>query len=54
MGVYDVTDRTGAALVGWTRVWPATREPWSYDHHDPATRAAEREGGIDRIMVGTR
>jgi hypothetical protein len=26
------------------RVRPATRDPWSYDRHDPATRAAEREG----------
>jgi hypothetical protein len=23
---------------------PATRDPWSYDHHDRATKAAERDG----------
>jgi hypothetical protein len=36
--------RTGAALIRWTPVRPATRAPWSYDHHDSVIRAAEREG----------
>ena len=48
MGVNELTHRTGAMLVGWTRVRPATHDPWSYDHHDPATRAAERAGVENR------
>jgi hypothetical protein len=52
VGMMGVTHRTGA-LVGWARDRPATRDPWSYDHQDPATRAAERER-IDRISAGER
>jgi hypothetical protein len=46
MGVKDLTHTTRAVLASLEqqRVRPATRDPWSYDRHDPATRAAEREG----------
>jgi hypothetical protein len=46
MGVNDLTHTTRAVLASLEqqRVRPATRDPWSYDRHDPATRAAEREG----------
>jgi hypothetical protein len=44
----------GVALVAFT--WKGMSErrpadPWNYDYHDPATRAAEREG-IDRLVGG--
>jgi hypothetical protein len=38
---------------GSYRAKPGSRDPWSYDHQEPAIRAAEREG-VNRIYAGER
>jgi hypothetical protein len=55
MGVNDLRHTTRAVLASLEqkRVRPATRDPWSYDRHDPATTAAEREG-ISRLQAVER